>query len=120
MPHPQPHHKPPSHGPYAAPGPHGPEWLVNVHDASLTREEFARNLIALGEVLVANPVVEVSEIAITVPDVVEFDLRFERTPHNSLVLLVKAEWQEFRPGGPAFTSARELVIRAPEHRHGNE
>ncbi|HEY7873636.1 MAG TPA: hypothetical protein VIG64_00800 [Actinomycetota bacterium] len=54
----------------------------------------------------------IGEAAIEVPENIEFDLRFERTPHDTLVLLIKAEWPEAHLSATSITSARALVIRA--------
>jgi len=100
--------KPVPHG-----GPHRPqhEWIVAVHDDELPREEYAQHLEAVAQVLSSQSTLEVSGTRITVPDTVAFDLRFERTPHGSLALIVRAEWSESRQD-TVPSPARGLVIRA--------
>lgn len=107
MPHP-PHHEHRGR-------PHqGPEWLVAVRDDGLPRSSYAQHLSAIGSVLAGGPVLQVGSTSIEVPDTVAFDLRFERTPHNSLVLVIKAEWHESRAARTELPTARGLVIKAPE------
>jgi hypothetical protein len=103
-----PPHKP-SHrrlGPLSGPQ-HGPQWFVSVED-DITREEFAGHLEAIGRALGASDEVDINGKVISVPESVEFVLRFERTPHGSLALVMRAEWPE--NGEDTYQSSRRLTV----------
>jgi len=95
---------------------HGPEWIVAVHDDELSRTEYAAVLAAVADAVRTDGQVDVNGTVIDVPEVVEFDLRYERTPHGALALVVKVEWHEKVTTCEA-ASARSLSIR-PAHDAG--
>ena len=98
MPHPHhgPHHGPPHH-----------QWFLSIEE-QVTREEFAENLWVLGRELAGGPALEINERTVEVPEEVKFILRYERTPHGSLALVIHAEWDEFAI--PPITSIGGLRI----------
>jgi hypothetical protein len=96
------------HGPPRAHG-HGPEWLVSVQD-DVTREQFAGHLGALAGALKDHAEVEVNGTTISVPENVEFVLRFERMPHGELALMIRAEWFATGSNGAYSVPAAGLTI----------
>jgi hypothetical protein len=79
------------------PGPHQPphRGRIVAHFApEVSRDEFGVVLSDLGGLLQRSSVLTVNEVAVPVPDAVQFELVYERTPHGSLALVVRAEWQE--------------------------
>lgn len=88
-----PHHRKGPHGPpHRDRHGHGPEWLISVPDPSMPREQYADHLAALADALKAGAEIEINGTTIAVPATVEFVLRFERTPHGSMALVIRAEW----------------------------
>lgn len=86
---------------------HGPQWFVSVED-HITREEFAENLEAIGKALAASSEIDINGKVVSVPKSIEFVLRFERTPHGSLALVMRAEWPE--NGEDSYEPSRRLTI----------
>lgn len=89
MPH---HHHGPGHGPH-----HGPHrGRIVAHSApGLARDEYAGILTELGSLLEANATVVINDdVTVPVPSQVQFELVYERTPHGSLALVLRAEWPE--------------------------
>lgn len=103
------------HFPHPAPGhPHhpGPEWIVAVHEDALARSTFAAHLAAVADAAARGPELEVGGTVISIPAELAFDLRYERTPHGSLALVIRAEWHAENGRGNAPLSAQGLVIRS--------
>jgi hypothetical protein len=88
---------------------HGPEWIVSVQD-DVSRELFARHLGALADALKDHAEVVVNGTTISVPENVEFALRFERMPHGELALMIRAEWIAEGTNGSYGVPAAGLTI----------
>ncbi len=97
------HHRPPTHV--------GPEWIVAVHDDALTRSDYAALLRSLADAVDEGGRIEIDDVVIEMPGTVEVDLRFERTPHGTRALLVRAEWAEQAEAVITVGSTRSLRIR---------
>lgn len=92
------------------PYPHGPEWMYSVED-TIAREAYAGFAKQLGDALSASGSVALSEeVVVNVPDKVKFILRYERTPHGGLALMMRAEWSPDSPGKSETVPAAALVI----------
>ncbi|HML50653.1 MAG TPA: hypothetical protein PKD84_04475 [Propionicimonas sp.] len=96
------------------PHPHGPEWIISVHDQGVPREDLAQYLSSLGAALAQGGHLTISGQSIDVPAQVGFDLRYERTPHGSLALVVRAEWARDTPGAVASIPLADLRISAAD------
>jgi hypothetical protein len=80
----------PPHRPHHHVG-HGPEWLVRVDD-HVSRAEFVTHVGAIAEALKSTGTIQINGTTLTVPDEVDLVLCYERTPHGSLALVIRAEW----------------------------
>ncbi|BAH56189.1 hypothetical protein [Rhodococcus opacus] len=91
------HHGPHHHGPHHPPhGPdhHGHGWLE--HDSRvMTREEFGRELEALGKLIAENPEFTFKGVLVSMPEQVTNETVFERNHHGEFVFRVHAAWEEY-------------------------
>lgn len=97
-----PHHHHGPHGPH-----HGHGWIEHDNE-KMTREEFGRELEALGKLIAENPAFTFKGVLISMPEEVSKETVFERNHHGEFVFRTHAAWSEFA------TTRYDRADRAPK------
>lgn len=102
------HHRPPH-------GPHGPQWIFNAA-GDIERGKFYDQVAAIAGELGEIGSVQLGDTQVEVPTDLVGIVRFERTPHGTLALVFRAEWDETHGASPSTSTpiaAVQGVVSAP-------